>query len=73
MLSCIPRSDPGATETHLRPNGDGVSTEAGMLRLLRRQRAGPVERLGCFQVMSLPHQPDGFVEHLALPLDLQTR
>ena len=31
MLSCIPRSDPGATDSYLRPNGDGVSAEAGKL------------------------------------------
>ena len=31
MLSCIPRSDPGATDRYFRPNGDGVSAEAGKL------------------------------------------
>ena len=31
MLSCIPRSNPGATETYIRPNGDGVSADAGKL------------------------------------------
>ena len=31
MLSCIPRSDPGAVTTHLRPNGYGVSAPAGKL------------------------------------------
>ena len=31
MLSCIPRSDPGAVITHLRPNGYGVSAPAGKL------------------------------------------
>ena len=31
MLSSIPRSDPGATDRYFRPNGDGVSAEAGRL------------------------------------------
>ena len=31
MLSCIPRSDPGVIDCYFRPNGDGVSAEAGKL------------------------------------------
>lgn len=31
ILSCIPRSDPGAIDCYFRPNGEGVSAEVGKL------------------------------------------
>ena len=38
MLSCIPRSDPGAVIASLRPNGYGVSAPEGKLTVAHAQR-----------------------------------